>query len=223
LPVSNNAFTFPEDYEKINERNDCQGTTMRFTLMAMRLALGTGLSAVMLGGACQASATPANPALRLELLKMMELDQQQRNAGQSIDPAAMSAVDAANRKRLKEIISKHGYPTTAMVGADGTQAAWLIVQHADEDKQFQKAMLPTIEKLSVAGAVPRKQFAYLYDRTHQPQRFGTQGRCTGEGRWEPDAVEDQANLNKLRAEVGLSTLEEYAALASAMLCKKKSP
>lgn len=59
-------------------------------------------------------------------------------------------------------------------------------------------------------------YALLHDRVavadHIPQFYGTQGRCTGPGTWEPDAtVGTIAELDKRRAEVGLRPMAEYIA------------
>ena len=47
------------------------------------------------------------------------------------------------------------------------------------------------------------------------QRFGTQGRCTGPGRWKPRELEDPARVDQLREEYGVTrdngTLAQYAA------------
>ena len=56
-------------------------------------------------------------------------------------------------------------------------------------------------------------FAYLHDRVStaddRPQRYGTQGRCVGPGRWEPLELEDSAKIDTLRASVGLEALALY--------------
>ena len=103
------------------------------------------------------------PALRQELLEMEKKDQAARIAmlaemgtqGQTpldgksaVKPAASNAVLAAtravedldrkHRMRLREIIGRHGWPGKSLVGTDGAQAAWLLVQHSDQDRVFQK-------------------------------------------------------------------------------------
>ncbi|HED66179.1 MAG TPA: hypothetical protein ENJ09_11565, partial [Planctomycetes bacterium] len=45
--------------------------------------------------------------------------------------AKMRELDAAHAARLKEVLREHGWPGISLVGADGSSAAFLIVQHAD--------------------------------------------------------------------------------------------
>jgi CubicO group peptidase (beta-lactamase class C family) len=101
-----------------------------------------------------------------------------------------------------------------MVGGDGASAAWLLAQHADQDRPFQREVLAHIEKLMATGEAGRKDYAYLYDRVHEPQRYGTQGTCVDGKRWEPREIEDAANVDRRRAEVGLPSMAEYVKIIS---------
>lgn len=49
-------------------------------------------------------------------------------------------------KRLGEIIDRFGWPTKQLFGTDGANAAWLIVQHADLNPQFQPKCLDLMAK-----------------------------------------------------------------------------
>jgi hypothetical protein len=177
-----------------------------------------------------------DPALRKELLAMMEEDQRVRNAvlkemgekGLSsldtkpvTDPARlkvlldiskkMEAVDTKDRKRLQEIIDKHGWPGKALVGKEAAHAAWLIAQHADADLAFQKRCLKLMEA-APRGDVEPRDLAYLTDRVlvaeKKKQRYGTQLLGQG-GKFRPQPIEDEANVDRRRAEVGLPPLAEY--------------
>lgn len=124
----------------------------------------------------------------------------------------MSLVDAANRKRLKEIIKEHGWPGKTLVGGDGAKAAWLLVQHADADVNFQRECLRLMEA-APEGEVSPKDVAYLTDRVlvneGKKQRYGTQMGM----KLEPRPIEDPANVDKRRAEMGLPPLAEYLKIA----------
>jgi hypothetical protein len=95
---------------------------------------------------------PSDPGWRMQLLAMLKRDQAARQAmiraqGTKHQPArvrAMLAVDAANLKRLAPMLDRHGFPTPAMVGRDGVQAAFILVQHADRDPALQARMLPQL-------------------------------------------------------------------------------
>lgn len=105
-------------------------------------------------------------------------------------------------------------------GQGAANDAWLIAQHADRNPDFQEKALKLIEAELEAPGVSKSNYAYLYDRVQMRfmngdnlekrlQRYGTQGRCTGPGTWEPFPVEEPDRIDKVRAEVGLGTIEAY--------------
>jgi hypothetical protein len=162
----------------------------------------------------QWEATLGDPALRRELLALMDEDQVARKAmiANSKDPAAKAAVEASDRKttaRMKEIVAKHGWPGHRLIGEDGANAAWLLVQHADAELAFQKQCLALMKPLVDAGDVAPRHYAYLYDRVavaeQRPQRWGTQFGPDGE----PQPIEDAAHVDERRKAVGLGTMAEY--------------
>jgi len=151
-------------------------------------------------------------------MQMAQQDQAVRNA-RPLDISRIGDVDQKNTQALKEIIDKVGWPFASLVGADGERAAWLLVQHADQDKDFQRKVLKLLEDAVRLRKTESSYYAYLYDRLHRPQRYGTQGKCVAEGRWEPDPIEDSSNVDKRRAEMGLPALAAYRKDASAYGCK----
>lgn len=175
----------------------------------------SGLFCLLLVAApLHAADTPARPDLREELLRMRAEDQRARGVGGVMDPQAMGRVYAANTARLKEIVAQVGWPTISLVGGDAAGAAWLLAQHADQDRAFQVDVLARIEKLLDSGEATRKEYAYLYDRVHEPQRYGTQGTCVDSTRWVPRPIENEAGVDKRRAEVGLPAMAEYISIVS---------
>jgi hypothetical protein len=193
----------------------------------MRSTRLVALSLVVLIG-CYASAqethapSVANPALRKELLKRLEKDQAIRNemiAKGAFQPGSslfkrMIALDAKNTARMKDIVRQFGWPGPELVGEDGTEAAFLLVQHADHD--FQKEMLPLVRDAYIAKKLSGQDYALLLDRVlvrdGKPQIYGTQAK--GVDKWngnEPvfDPIEDEANVDRRRAEVGLPPMAEY--------------
>lgn len=164
----------------------------------------------------------ANPALRMELLGMYEQDQAIRN--RQIEQGAdkpgeallrrMDEIDSTNTARMKAIVKKYGWPGPELVGMDGTEAAFMIVQHAAHT--FQTEMLPLVEKAYRANKLSGPSYALLLDRVlvgdGQPQVYGTQAKKFTE--WnghEPVLypIKDEANVDTRRAEVGLEPLAEY--------------
>lgn len=160
----------------------------------------------------------SDPGLRQELLLMVEQDQAVRqdmtrsgwDHPNPVIAARMSAIDAQDTARMREIVRQHGWPGPGLVGMDGTEAAFLLVQHAEHS--FQEEMLPLVEKAYRAGELRGQDYALLKDRVlvgeGKPQIYGTQATFGGK-ELTPSPIEDEANVDKRRAEVGLPPLAEY--------------
>jgi hypothetical protein len=193
----------------------------------------TILAAALLTGQAVAddkSGEARNEELRKELLRRVEEDQAARKAfmewlrsNSGADPKALKGADAPaprkmaqidrhNTERMKEIVDRHGWPGKALVGEDGAHAAWLLVQHADHDRPFQKRCLALLAEAVKKGEATGADLAYLTDRVRvgdkQKQVYGTQFR-TVDRKLVPEPIEDEANVDKRRKEVGLAPLAEY--------------
>jgi hypothetical protein len=190
---------------------------------------------VVLASACAASperAPPETPpetgappdtsdwaGVRTELARRVEIDQQARQAfldnTTEIDlelAHQIEAIDADNTAWMKDLVERNGWPTLAQVGAEGSGNAWLLVQHADQDVDFQERCLALLEGAVARGEAEKKHLAYLHDRVAmhrgRPQRYGTQF-MQRDGGLEPYELEDPARVDEWRAEAGLGTLAEY--------------
>lgn len=122
-------------------------------------------------------------------------------------------VNKENQRVLDSIIVKKGWPKISQVGKTAAHAAFLVIQHSNP--ALQQKHLPTIKKLCEQGEARWQDYALMYDRVqvfqNKPQRYGSQVRfneATGQNELFP--IEDEKNVNKRRAEVGLEPLEEYA-------------
>jgi len=124
-------------------------------------------------------------------------------------------VDQANTAWLKGEVRDHGWFAISAYGAQVDNQAWLLVQHADHDRDFQRQTLKLLESLLASRDTSPKNYAYLYDRVavadDRPQRYATQGGCTTAGAWRPYPVEDAARVDEVRAAVGLGPFADYAA------------
>lgn len=164
-------------------------------------------------------AQPAiNQALRAELLEMEKLDQQARRAMMDGTPnerqiAEIEAVDKKHSARLREIVRQYGWPDKKLAGEDGAHAAWLLVQHADRDPEFQRQCLPLLQEAAARGEVSKRDLAYLIDRVRvnsgQWQLYGTQAWWDSRGTARPRPIENEAEVDRRRAEMGLEPLAEY--------------
>ncbi len=130
----------------------------------------------------------------------------------------VAAVDVSNTAEMKVLLEKHDWFVISDFGARADNNAWLLVQHADKDPDFQRGIVARLEPLAARGETKPSHFALLFDRValsyHDPanrtlQRYGTQGQCTGPGTWEPFPVEDPDNLDERRRSVGLQSMAEY--------------
>jgi hypothetical protein len=113
---------------------------------------------------------------------------------------------------MKQIVKQFGWPGKSLVGADGAQAAWILVQHADHDRPFQTQCLELLKGAVKKGEATGDQLAYLTDRVRvgekKKQVYGTQLHWV-KGKLQPQPIEDEANVDKRRKEVGLSSLADY--------------
>lgn len=120
-------------------------------------------------------------------------------------------LDQKNTARMKEIVDKIGWPTVSKVGKEVSEMAWLLVQHADHDVEFQKRCLQLMRE-KPEEEVSMSDSAYLEDRIRvnegKPQIYGTQ--FYGEGaNYGPRPIEDPENVNERRKKLGMESLEEY--------------
>jgi hypothetical protein len=124
----------------------------------------------------------------------------------------MAEVHRRNAAALAEIIAGLGWPVPALVGDDGSRAAWLVLQHAIGDPPFQRRGLELLRAAVGRGEIPGWQAAYLEDRIRffegRPQVYGTQYDWDEDGRISPLPVEDAAGVDERRKAVGLLPLDE---------------
>lgn len=144
-----------------------------------------------------------------EILAMAKTDQEMRN--KVIDKRAGwdSSVDKANQTRLIQIVNKYGWPTISMVGAEASNAAWLLVQHAP-DLRFMELCLELMESLP-GGEINPINIAYLKDRVlmmnGKPQIYSTQFHGTGKN-IHVAPIEDIEHVNERITSVGLGSFSE---------------
>ncbi len=148
-----------------------------------------------------------NIALRKKILTMVARDQAMRASGKWD-----TSVDERNAKAMKSIVDDFGWPGNDMIGAEGAEGAWLLVQHADQDKKFQRRMLPILRKKAREGTVSPLHYAYLLDRVNvnsgKRQRYGTQFGMR-RGKFGPRPIGDRKTLDARRKSVGLGPFREY--------------
>lgn len=159
--------------------------------------------------------TQRNDSLQKEILRMYEEDLKLRQAlvDANFNPEIGKKVweiDNFHLKRLKEIIEMYGWPGYKLVGENGSDAMWLLVQHTPE-REFQKECLKLLRKAVTDKDASPKNLAYLEDRTlvyeDKKQIYGTQWKKIY-GKHVLHPVEDFHHLNERRLSIGLNTIEE---------------
>ncbi|HTL05600.1 MAG TPA: DUF6624 domain-containing protein [Gemmatimonadales bacterium] len=203
-------------------------------LKLIRGMLGTGLAAAL--GACRPGAHDPPAAVlaeaRREQAERGKTDQAVREGfgtGGVVDLAqirVMAHTDSANTNWLKAYVARWGWPTTAQVGAEAVENAFLIVQHAVHDTAFMHAMLPAIQQAYRRGDLKGGEVALLTDRLEvkagRGQVYGTQ-LSLKDGRLVLDPIADSAGVDARRRRMGLPPLAVYLRYADSMLRMEPAP
>ncbi len=164
----------------------------------------------------------ANPALSFEIIEMARLDQLIRSRWiQTKDDALLEEIkkiDQLHSEKLTIIIKAYGWPGIQLVGNEGADAMWLLVQHSP-NLEFQKKCLILLEDAVLEKDALPKHFAYLKDRIlvteGKKQIYGTQLQLI-EGKVIFYPIEDEDSIDSRRSSVGLCPLAEYKILVSQM-------
>jgi hypothetical protein len=150
-----------------------------------------------------------------EIKKICAVDQGMREKNiESGDEYWDEDVDVENTKRMKEIVKQIGWPTISKVGKEVSSDAWLLVQHSDHDVEFQAHCLELMRE-APDGDVDKHDIAYLEDRIRvnqgQGQIYGTQFKQENQ-KHVPLSIEDEENVDKRRADMGMGPLSEQIEL-----------
>jgi hypothetical protein len=126
---------------------------------------------------------------------------------------------------LRDVVQEHGWPGRSVVGMDGVDAAWLIVQHAGsgvptlgtaENLAFQAAVVPLLRTAVEVGEARPRQLAHVVDslcerRDERPQYAVLMSAYSiQDGRAVFPAGFDHVGVERRRAELGMISLAEEA-------------
>lgn len=161
----------------------------------------------------------SNKALALEL-RDMKIEDQQYRSYRSITVKRQelnydeilsllkiqSKYDSINQLKLLPILNKFGWPSISMVGKDGSQTAFLIIQHANNE--LQKKYVDKIKCLAKRQEADWESYASMMDRIlieeGKKQVYGTQFRynpTTNEQELFP--IKRASCVDKRRRKIGL--------------------
>lgn len=161
-----------------------------------------------------------NNDLLHELKAMIQKDQDARfkminteNSFESVEEVVQ--IDQDNLPRLKEMINEFGWPGFQMIGEEGADCVWLLIQHCDQDIEFQRKCLLLLHEAVKKNDAKKTHLAYLLDRVlvneGKEQIYGTQLQIRN-GCAIPFPLQDPPNLDKRREDMGLCPFDEYLSL-----------
>ena len=186
--------------------------SMRMIKLALILTCLSSLTPIIQAQTTEAPAV-SNPALRAELLnrvkqadlmleRLLKCTSEFHECDAPMDRLKKTYDD--NAVRLRAIVKQYGWPGNDLVGQDGTLAATRILLNAE--LAFRKEVLPLVQDAYHAGKTDGTNYAFLLDSIRvtegRPQVYGTYSK-EGGGIY---PIEDEANVNKRRAEIGLPPL-----------------
>jgi DNA-directed RNA polymerase subunit RPC12/RpoP len=157
--------------------------------------------------------------LRSELLRRRQDDLTARASLRHADSAVrreLLRVTDDNTRWIKSVVHRHGWPGRSLVGEEGSEAAWLLVQHSDRDLEFQARCVELLREAVLLSEASPGNLAHLIDRVQlasgETQLYGTQLNAF-EGRYVAPRLRDPDLVDLRRASVGLDSLQRHLARA----------
>lgn len=144
----------------------------------------------------------------------------------TFDADKMRDTDARTGQDVRAIFKEVGVPTRSAVGPEAARQFVVMVQHQPPD--LRRAVLPKLRENVDRGEADPADYAMMFDRAQtddgKPQRYGANFTCQPDGTLAPSSIDDQANLDMRRAEIGLLPMRLYARLVRRSMpddfCKK---
>ncbi len=158
-----------------------------------------------------------HPKLAVELFHLYVKDQYARGYGLKFPDKSTLQIDSINQMRIEQIINEYGWPTYTMVGKVAADGAFMIIQHSKPE--VQKKYIETLRILASKKEASPESVAMLWDRIlvndHRSQLYGTQVFRRQDpvthklSKYAYYPIEDEANVDIRRKEMGLIPLKEY--------------
>ena len=166
------------------------------------------------------------PNYASDLATMRVADQSLREYFVDVGPVsrrlvnALGSIDRVNTRRMRVLLKQCGWPVTSKYGKEASANAWLLIQHADQDREFQREALLLLGQVVKAGEARGGDLAYLSDRIAvaegRLQLYGTQFRGVENCKLVLAPIDSREAVNaRRRAIPGMQTLEEYEKVAGA--------
>ncbi len=176
-----------------------------------------------------AKTSPLDPLSTIEQVRealesIYDLDAQLVASSMQDDPnrthslIMIAEFDRKHTQTLMTIIERFGWPTREMVGLKAVQGAYIAVQHAGHDQDFQTNCLALIQQQVDQGELPGAFLALMTDRvsvsrgesqvygtqmTMAPDEFGVMRAVPSAAIWRKDL------LDQRRAALGMPTHQRF--------------
>ena len=119
--------------------------------------------------------------------------------------------DSLNLIEVSKILDNYGWLGAETIGTSGNSTLFFIVLHSK--LEVQEKYLPLMKEATNSNKAYKSQLALLEDRialgNGKKQIYGSQVKINPNGTNSLEPIEDEINVNKRRANVGLEPLEKY--------------
>jgi len=125
---------------------------------------------------------------------------------------------------MKGLLETYDWIDIKRFGKKVSAHAWIIVQHADDDPEFQAEVLRKMEPYLKSEGIKPSNYAFLWDRVAvnmgRKQRYGTQPTWECEnGKLTLEPLEDPENVNARRKQMDMDTVEEGLKKMARGICR----
>lgn len=119
--------------------------------------------------------------------------------------------DSLNLLKVTKILDTYGWLKTALIGSKANDALFLVIQHSNINTM--EKYLSMMKEAVKNGNAKGSSLALLIDRIEmyhgRKQIYGSQIQGNNVDGYKIYPIEDEKNVNKRRAEMGLVPLEDY--------------
>jgi hypothetical protein len=128
----------------------------------------------------------------------------------------MAKADSQNLILVRSILDQYGWLGPDVIGGNGSNTLFAVIQHADLAPGVQEKYLPYLQRAVEKGDADPTDLAFLQDRIlvgqHKPQLYGSQVRTNDQGVTRPMPIADSTHVDIRRAKMGLEPLKYYLQL-----------
>lgn len=161
-----------------------------------------------------------DPFLHFQITQMYNTEQRVLRAMQwccspmpcSDHSSILQGLRDKNLSDLKAIVDEFEWPGKSLIGEDGVERFWSLIQHCDQDVDFQELCLQHLSAAVNNNEASKKYIPFLHDRTLKnrgvKQLYGTQLRIV-EQRLVAYPIGEPILLEHRRKEYGLEPFSEY--------------